>query len=88
MEVPVYLINGFLESGKTSFIQTTLADPEFVNGDRILLLVCEEGEVEYDELAYAKKNIFIVNVDYRSTTTKTITRYTIIKYYAATCLSI
>lgn len=70
MEVPVYLINGFLESGKTSFIQTTLADPEFVNGDRILLLVCEEGEVEYDELAYAKKNIFIVNVDSREDFTK------------------
>ena len=44
MEIPVYLINGFLESGKTTFIKTTLEDPEFINGDRILLLVCEEGE--------------------------------------------
>lgn len=65
MDIPVYLINGFLESGKTSFIKTTLEDDEFINGDRILLIVCEEGEEEYDEALLAKKNIFLTYVESR-----------------------
>ena len=46
-QVPVYLFTGFLESGKTKFAQQTLEDASFNNGDRILLLVCEEGVEEY-----------------------------------------
>lgn len=46
---PVYIVNGFLESGKTEFICYTLAQPYFQVKGRTLLLVCEEGEVEYDE---------------------------------------
>ena len=65
METPVYLINGYLESGKTNFIKVTLEDPEFINGDRILLLVCEEGEEEYDEEKFRKKNIFTEYIDSR-----------------------
>ena len=48
MDVPVYLFTGFLESGKTSMIKETLLDPEFNDGSRTLILVCEQGEVEYD----------------------------------------
>ena len=53
-EIPVYLFLGQLESGKTSFIQETMNDPKFDSGDKTLLLVCEEGEVEYrpDEFAF------------------------------------
>lgn len=47
-EVPVYLFTGFLEAGKTKFIQETFEDPRFNNGENTLLLVCEEGEDEYD----------------------------------------
>ena len=46
---PVYLINGFLESGKTSFIRFTLQQPYFQIKGTTLLLLCEEGEEEYDE---------------------------------------
>ncbi len=46
---PVYVINGFLESGKTEFITYTLAQPYFQVRGRTLLLVCEEGINEYDE---------------------------------------
>mgnify|MGYP003818767827 CR=1 FL=1 len=49
MEIPVYLIVGFLESGKTHFIRETLQDPAFTEDEKTLLLVCEEGEEEYDE---------------------------------------
>ena len=40
-EIPVYLFTGFLEGGKTKFIQETLEDPRVNEGDRTLLLVCE-----------------------------------------------
>lgn len=45
---PVYMINGFLESGKTEFITFTLGQPYFQIKGKTLLIVCEEGEVEYD----------------------------------------
>ncbi|MDE6128292.1 MAG: GTPase [Lachnospiraceae bacterium] len=45
----VYMINGFLESGKTEFITYTLAQPYFQTKGTTLLLLCEEGEVEYDD---------------------------------------
>lgn len=44
----VYIINGFLESGKTEFITYTLAQPYFQTKGKTLILLCEEGEVEYD----------------------------------------
>ena len=52
-EIPVYLFVGFLESGKTKFIQETFEDPNFDSGDKTLLLVCEEGEEEYSEKKFA-----------------------------------
>lgn len=47
-EVSVFLFLGFLESGKTKFIQETLEDERMNTGERTLLLVCEEGEEEYN----------------------------------------
>ena len=58
-DMPVYLFTGFLESGKTSFIDETLADKRFNNGQRTLLLVCEEGEAEYDESRPYMKNEYL-----------------------------
>ncbi len=52
---PVYMINGFLESGKTEFITFTLQQPYFKTQGKTLLIVCEEGENEYEE-AVLKKN--------------------------------
>ena len=52
MPIPVYAFTGFLDSGKTKFIQETLEDPRFNGGERTLLLVCEEGEEEYDPSTY------------------------------------
>ncbi|MBD5502111.1 MAG: GTPase [Lachnospiraceae bacterium] len=46
---PVYVINGFLESGKTEFICYTLSQPYFQIKGKTLLIVCEEGETEYDK---------------------------------------
>ena len=46
---PVYMINGFLESGKTEFISFTLGQPYFQVKGTTLLILCEEGENEYDQ---------------------------------------
>ncbi|MBR1691844.1 MAG: GTPase [Lachnospiraceae bacterium] len=46
--IPVYFINGFLDSGKSQFITYTLSQPYFQSRNKTLLIVCEEGEVEYD----------------------------------------
>lgn len=46
---PVYMINGFLESGKSEFICYTLEQPYFVTEGITLLIICEEGEIEYEE---------------------------------------
>ena len=53
VETPVYLFLGFLESGKTKFIQETFEDPRFSAGEKTLLLVCEEGEEEYETIRFA-----------------------------------
>jgi uncharacterized repeat protein (TIGR03943 family) len=47
--IPVYMINGFLESGKTQFIKYTLAQPYFQTPGKTLLILCEEGEEEYED---------------------------------------
>ena len=60
---PVYVINGFLESGKTEFICYTLAQPYFQIKGRTLLIVCEEGEVEYDEKLLARSRTDMVVID-------------------------
>ena len=46
---PVYVINGFLDSGKTSFIAYTIGQPYFQTRGTTLLILCEEGEGEYRE---------------------------------------
>ena len=62
-DVPVYLFTGFLEAGKTKFIQETLEDKRFNNGERTLLIVCEEGEEEYDASTFSAPNVFIRVLD-------------------------
>ena len=65
MDIPVYLITGFLESGKTTFLQGVLGDPDFSQGERTLLIVCEEGIEEYDQkiLGSANANTTMVVVE-------------------------
>ena len=62
-DIPVYLFTGFLGSGKTDFIQDTLSTPEFNGGETTLLLVCEEGEEEYDISAYPHTNVYKEVID-------------------------
>ena len=70
IQIPVYVFTGFLDAGKTKFIQETLEDPRFNAGERTLLLVFEEGEEEYDFSTYPHQNVFLKVLDQETVTTK------------------
>ena len=63
MEIPVYVIVGFLEWGKTSFLKETLESEEFTSTENSLLIACEEGEVEYEESFLKKVNTALEVID-------------------------
>ncbi len=72
-EVPVFLFLGFLGSGKSTFIQETMEDPRFdEEHERTLLLVLEEGEVEYDASRFAVKTFAVETVGGEDLTQKTL----------------
>lgn len=48
-EIPIYLFTGFMDSGKTTLIKSTLIDDGFAEGGRVLIICCEDGEEEYGE---------------------------------------
>lgn len=58
MNIPVYLITGFLEAGKTKFIQETLVGQPLETKGSTLLLLCEEGIEEYDPAAFAIPDVY------------------------------
>ena len=68
-EIPVYLFTGFLEAGKTTMIQRAMEDAGFNAGEQTLLLVCEEGEEEFDPTAFASTHAWIETVDDESALT-------------------
>ena len=57
MNMPVYLFTGFLEGGKTTIIQESLADKRFNSGEKTLLIVCEEGIEEFDPSKFWGPNV-------------------------------
>lgn len=70
-ETPVYLFLGFLESGKTKFIQETMEDPRFATGEKTLLLVMEEGEEEYETIQFANaESVELAIIDDKSQLTE------------------
>ena len=69
-QIPVYVFTGFLDSGKTKFIQETLEDPRFNAGERTLLLIFEEGEEEYDFTTYPSDNVYMEILDQQTVSTK------------------
>ena len=69
-QIPVYSFTGFLDSGKTKFIQETLEDERFNDGERTLVLLFEEGEEEYDISTYPHQNVWIETLDQQTVTPK------------------
>lgn len=62
MKTRIYLFTGFLDSGKTSFIRDTIIDTDFCEGEKSLLLVSEQGEIEYNQEQLESFNCDIVYV--------------------------
>ena len=58
-----YLVNGFLDSGKTTFIKDLLHQDYFATGEPTLLLLCEEGEIEYDADDLKANRIYPVEIE-------------------------
>ena len=69
-EIPVYVFTGFLDSGKTKFIQETLEDSRFNDGERTLILLFEEGEEEYDFSTYPAQNVYLEILNQETVTTR------------------
>ena len=62
-EVMVYLMTGFLDSGKTQFLKFTLEQDYFQIDGKTLLILCEEGEEEYHPQEMLKYGVVIETVE-------------------------
>ena len=61
--IPIYIVAGFLDSGKTTLIHNMLDDESFSRGQKTLLVVCEEGMEEYDEEKLKAQKVTLHMVD-------------------------
>ena len=61
--VPVYLFTGFLESGKTTLALSVLENERFTNGGKVLVLCCEEGEIEYESRTLDKYKGTLISLE-------------------------
>ena len=61
--VMVYLMTGFLDSGKTQFLKFTLEQDYFQINGKTLLILCEEGEEEYDPMEMLKYGVVIEKIE-------------------------
>jgi putative membrane protein len=67
---PTFLINGLLDSGKTSFIIDTTEKDGFYKKGKTLILQCEEGEIEYDPKSLKKYHIDLYTFENQEDFTK------------------
>lgn len=63
IRVPIYFLAGFLESGKSTFLDFTIRQSYFQIEGTTLLILCEEGEVEYDEQALKDSKTVVEIID-------------------------
>lgn len=61
--VPVYICTGFLDSGKTTLVKDTLMKQEWIEDGRTLLLMCEEGEIEYSQEYLKENNMVLIRIE-------------------------
>lgn len=70
MSTAVYLFTGFIDSGKTTMLTDTVVDQEFAEGNKSLVIVCEDGDVKYDAERFAKVNTSVVMIEEESDLTE------------------
>lgn len=62
-EIPVYLFTGFMDSGKTTLVNETLFENDFAEGGKGIIIMCEDGDVEYDLDKLKTVNFQVVTID-------------------------
>lgn len=62
-EIPVYLFTGFMDSGKTTLVNETLFENDFAEGGKGIIIMCEDGDVEYDLEKLKMVNFQVVTID-------------------------
>lgn len=62
-EIPVYLFTGFMDSGKTSLVMETLFENDFGGGAKGVIIMCEDGEKEYDLNRLASINVSMTSIE-------------------------
>ena len=72
-QIPIFLINGQLDSGKTRFISETIEMGQFDDAKKKLLIVCEEGDEEYDQQMLKDKEIDMVVLEKEEFTEEKLT---------------
>lgn len=76
-QLPVFVINGFLEAGKTQFMKFTMQQEYFKTEGNTLLIVCEEGDEEYDEKLLSSTHTIIKYIeDIKDFTIQNMERFT------------
>lgn len=81
MAIPVYVFAGFLESGKTTFIESVLTDPGFTRDERSLLVLTEEGEVEIERSTLVKSRTIVETIDSEAALTSDAMRALVRKHH-------
>ena len=79
-EIPVYLFTGFMDSGKTTLVTSTLIEEGFASEGNSLLIVCEDGDEEYDEAAFARIHTKILHIDKEEDFTETLLKNINLQY--------
>lgn len=62
-ELPVFLLNGFLESGKTTLIKEIVENNEQYHDNSTVIIACEDGEIEYDDDWCEKFQVHVEHID-------------------------
>ena len=62
-EIPVYLFTGFMDSGKTTLVEETLYENNFSDGTKGLIIMCEDGDKEYNEDKLKTVNFKLTSIE-------------------------
>ena len=63
MTIPVFIVTGFLDSGKTTLVKETLMEQEWIEPGLTLLISCEEGEEEYSKEYLKEKDMVLMQIE-------------------------
>lgn len=66
VEVPIFIVNGLIESGKTTLIKEIIENNVSYQAGATVVVSCEEGEVEYDESWLNEYEVTLVRVEKES----------------------